>query len=260
MRIGLVQFPRDNQNLEGNISTMLDMVSGIREVDLVILPEDWMGQVVVDITYYLDVVNRLQEKARQGNYCLVMGAQYIKEEKIYSRGAVLHPTEGIMGWVEKQFPSAAVKERQFIQAGSPSQVFQFKGVHFGVVVCVDIMYPELVRHLALQGAEIVFNPSNVVAERSKLWERVGSTRAAENTVFVVMANNTKTGYPDGRPVEGQSFVAGPDGTVLTDWGGAEGCFTTALKLEDIRCIRERWKYLADIQQDPQKVLERYYRR
>ncbi|MDA8210777.1 MAG: carbon-nitrogen hydrolase family protein [Clostridia bacterium] len=260
LRIGLVQFPRDRQDLEGNVTRMLQMVSGFKAVDMVVLPEDWMGALVVDLPCYLEVMDRLQEQAYKGNFCLVMGAQYIREaEKIYSRGAVLHPTEGVMGWVEKQFPSAAIQERQFIQAGRPSQVFQFKGVNFGVVVCVDIMYPELVRHLALGGAEVIFNPSNVVAGRSNLWERVGSTRAAENTVFVVMANNAKTSYPDGRPVEGHSFVAGPDGTVLTNWGSTEGCFTCNLNLDDIRRIRERWKYLSDIKADLQKVVERFYR-
>jgi len=116
------------------------------------------------------------------------------------------------------------------------------------LICVDALYPELARCMALRGAYVIFNPSNIPKNRSELWKHVSVTRAAENTVFYVFVNNTNTEYPDGRPVRGHSVVAAPDGEVMLEAGEEEDVFRVELDLDQVEKIRRRWRYLDDIRQ------------
>jgi predicted amidohydrolase len=70
-------------------------------------------------------------------------------------------------------------------------------------------------------------------------------RAAENTIFVAFANNTKSFYPDDRPVSGHSMVVSPRGDVLLEADDAEGVFVVEIDLAQITEARRRWPYLAD---------------
>ena len=108
------------------------------------------------------------------------------------------------------------------------------------------MYPEVIRKLAMNGALIVFNPSNIPEKRTELWEHISCARAAENTVFFVFVNNTDTTYPDGRNVTGQSLIASPEGKIISQAGKSEEVLNIELNTADIDKIRQRWKYLEDI--------------
>ncbi|MFQ6080969.1 MAG: carbon-nitrogen hydrolase family protein [Candidatus Bathyarchaeia archaeon] len=153
-----------------------------------------------------------------------------------------------MGFYDKRFPSTAFNEREFTSPGNVSPVFKVDNVNTGVLICVDALYPELARSLALNDACIIFNPSNIPQNRSELWKHVSVTRAAENTVFYVFVNNTNTRYPDGRMVKGHSIVAAPDGEVILEAGEEEKVFQIELDLNQIDRIRKRWRYLNDIRQ------------
>jgi len=93
---------------------------------------------------------------------------------------------------------------------------------------------------------VVLNPASIPADRAELWRALGLARAAENTIFLAMANNTATSYSDGRPVSGGSFVAWPYGNRLTDAGPAEGLHYFSLDLAEITRVRSRWPYLEDV--------------
>jgi len=134
--------------------------------------------------------------------------------------------------------------------GEVSPVFTVNDVKIGIVICVDALYPELTRVLALKDACVIFNPSNIPENRSELWKHVSATRAAENTVFYVFVNNTNTLYPDERIVKGHSLVVAPDGETILEAGEEERVYQRDLDLRQIDKIRQRWRYLNDIRQQP----------
>jgi len=106
--------------------------------------------------------------------------------------------------------------------------------------------PELARRLALKGCQLILNPVSIPAARQDLWRALGLVRAAENPVFVAVANNTGSAYADGRIIAGGSFVAFPDGTLGAACGREEAVLRVRLEQARIAEIRQRWPYLGDV--------------
>lgn len=255
----IVQFDRSENDPEVNRQKMLDLVGNLtRPADIILLPEDWLGPLIVDSAFYDAVIRDLQSILPGEEVLLVSGAQYVRcSEKTISTGAFV-----CSKWVcnyDKLFPSLAIGERDIIMPGKRLPVIRHRGMDVAAAVCVDLFYPEITRHLAAAGAVILFNPASIPASRIKLWHSIGITRAAENTVFLAMANNTRTRYPDGREVNGGSFVAGPDGRFFQALGPEPGTFFIELDTSLVRRVRKRWPYLSDMAQfnQPQILTEHY---
>jgi len=243
-----IQFDRSSGNPEINLDKMANWLNEVSsEVDIILLPEAWLGPLVIGYDFHLSVLRTLQNLLPAENVLLVSGAQYVRQTAsvVVSTGAFIKKKQIIH--YDKHFPSHAIGERDFIAPGSRLPVVDSGEIKSGTVVCVDLFYPEICRRHALRGASIVFNPANIPAERMGLWHHIGITRAAENTVFLAMANNARTSYPDGREVAGRSFVAGPDGMFFRDLGQTPGIYYTTLNLSLIEQVRNRWKYLEDIE-------------
>lgn len=242
-----------------NIGLMGEYLQQVPEdTDAVLLPELWLGEKSVPIGQYEETVLGLLEKIKAPLCLLVAGAQYIKTGAGYfSRGFFLRKKDPVPVYYDKQFPSIAVGERGRIQEGLFLPLVEHSGVTMGTAVCVDLFYPEVIRSLALRGAVVIFNPASIPAHRATLWQQLGMARASENTVYVVMANNTASHYPDGRAVEGGSFIAFPDGATLLSCGKEGGLFNFTIDLDLIDTVRRRWKYLEDIKEDPAKIKKLY---
>jgi len=250
LRIALVQFGRDELDKPKNVDRMLSILSEIKNADIVCLPEAWTGRgLFLEEKECESLISSLCQCAAQNGYNLLTGGLFNRRgEKIFDTCHIISRNGKVIGFYDKRFPSAAFNEREFVSPGNVSPVFKVDNVNIGILICVDALYPELARSLALNNAQIIFNPSNIPQNRSELWKHVSVTRAAENTVFYVFVNNTNTLYPDGRMVKGHSIVASPDGEVLLDAGEEEKVFQVELDLNQIDRIRKRWRYLNDIRQ------------
>ena len=82
------------------------------------------------------------------------------------------------------------------------------------MICFDWRFPETARSLALQGAEIIAHPSNLVLPHCP---QAMITRCLENRVFAITAD--RVGDESRVPKEflqfiGQSQVVDPDGKIL----------------------------------------------
>jgi len=75
----------------------------------------------------------------------------------------------------------------------------------GTLVCFDANWPELWRSLALKGAEVICNPtSEIHSDRRQHWYAAKRAHAAENMVYVAMANAGSEQFRPGAPVTGMN--------------------------------------------------------
>ncbi len=93
-------------------------------------------------------------------------------------------------------------------------VYQTKFGKIGVAICYDRHYPEYMRALALQGAEIVFIPqAGAIDEWPKgLYEAELKTAAFQNGYFTALCN--RVGKEEILTFSGESFVCDPQGKVI----------------------------------------------
>lgn len=127
-------------------------------------------------------------------------------------------------------------------------VFDTAYAKIGIYICYDRHFPECARILALNGAEILFNPSATVAGKSQyLWELEQPAQAAANGVFI--GANNRVGLE--KPWEfgrfyGSSYFCDPKGQIITKGSDDKDEVVIAdLDLEMIREVRDGWQFFRD---------------
>ena len=96
--------------------------------------------------------------------------------------------------------------------GAP--VYRTKAGNIGVAICYDRHYPEYMRALAVAGADLVVVPqAGSVGEWPEgLYEAEMRVAAFQNGYYVALCN--RVGQEEKLTFAGESFVCGPDGTVI----------------------------------------------
>ncbi|WP_432663695.1 nitrilase-related carbon-nitrogen hydrolase [Wukongibacter baidiensis] len=89
-------------------------------------------------------------------------------------------------------------EREIYSPGQNLPVFKMENSHhqaetvnFGVAICYDLHFPEVVASMSLQGAQIVFAPhaSPISGERRlEVWKKYMGARAYDNRVYLAACN------------------------------------------------------------------------
>ncbi len=214
---------------------------------IIVFPELWLTSNPIDKDNVEKALAPLSFLAIEKSIWIIPGAFYVRDESIVkSRSYVLTPKGDIKLFAEKIFPSHPVLERKTISPGEYLDTVDTGKTVFGVIICVDAMYPEISRKLALMGAEIIFNPASIPENRIDLWRSIARTRAAENTVYWASVILSGTRYPDGRLVSGGSIVVNPAGEIIYESGFKEEVARLVIDLDLIEEQRSRWPYINDI--------------
>lgn len=153
--------------------------------------------------------------------------------------AVLVGPEGYIGKHRKIHLTGT--ERLLFMPGHEISVFDTSIGKIGLAICNDKVFPETVRALKIEGAEIVVCPTCWPAVNPKLGENdpllkihngLGTFRALENTLIFVDANIA--GTTDGTHyICGHSRIVGPMGTDLASTGWEEGMAVAELDVQQV---------------------------
>jgi len=196
---------------------LLGRTRGLRRVDAVIFPELLDGGYAAlergrgTHTAGDEFYHRMAEASGRLATTIVAGSvrllgarsQATNTSLVFSRGRLRHRYDK----VHLFRPTGDVR---FFTPGRSAGTFTLPGSRrrrAAVILCYDLRFPELVRALALQGAEILFVPARWPAARDLAWRTLLRARAIENQLFVVGCN-----APDREG--GRSYVYGPAGEEL----------------------------------------------
>lgn len=145
----------------------------------------------------------------------------------------------------------------------------------GVLVCWDQWYPEAARLMALAGAELLIYPTAIGWEssdeageqqrQSDAWQLVQRGHAVANGLPVITVNRVglesdPSGQTRGIQFWGRSFVAGPQGELITELGQEEELRVIELDLKRSERVRRWWPFLRDRRIDAFEDLTKRYRR
>ena len=130
----------------------------------------------------------------------------------------------------------------------------------GVQVCWDQWYPEGARLMALRGADLLIYPTAIGWESSDTpeekarqlgaWQTVQRGHAVANGLPVIAVNRCgheadPSGMTNGIQFWGHSFVAGPQGEFIADFGESELCEVIEVSLKRSETVRQWWPFLRD---------------
>jgi len=177
-----------------NIRNAVSMImrAGREEPDLICLPEAWLHSNPLQVANKLmqsadKVVKLLSRYAEELGVMLIGGGLYVpRDSRPRISTPVIGPNGEVMGWQDKIHLFRS--EKRIFTHGDRLEVFGLKGYKIGVLICHDIVYPELARILTLKGADLLVNPSRIPSIGVSPWHTYIEARSLENRVAVAAPN------------------------------------------------------------------------
>ncbi len=245
MKIALLQMAILEKNKAANVAHGLELLrQAAPEHDLAVLPEIWtMGYSLRHVAEHAETPdNELMQEVSgiaAANNCAILAGSVPMEVagKIYNTAVLFDKSGRKVKSYSKVHLFKLFHEDSFFAAGDDFDACELDGVCCGLTICHDLRYPELYRHLALQGAQLVFCPAEWPAARGADWRLLAQARAMENHNFLIAVNCA--GEFKGAPFYGHSMVVGPSGTILAEAGSGEAVLTCSIDLAALDKERQK---------------------
>ena len=234
MKIGFVQFAPVFGDKQVNFRAVKDLLSDCK-ADMLVLPELFAtgyafksAQEVAELAEETgeETTRFLSEISASCNSTIVAG--FIEREGLncYNSALITDPYGLIRTYRKIQLFN---KEKLWFSPGNRApEVIKSGGMKIGIMICFDWAFPEICRTLAIQGAQIIAHPSNLVLPWA---QKAMFARCLENRVFAVTANRTgrEQRGNDDFTFTGQSQVTGCMGEILASADESTAC----VRLSDI---------------------------
>ncbi|GAA0601082.1 carbon-nitrogen hydrolase family protein [Caenispirillum bisanense] len=257
LRIALYQTEGTPGDIDANIAAAEEAAARARAggAQLLILPEMYLsGYDIGELAYELAEpaegpnFKRMAEAARRHGIALLYGHGETDEEGHCYNTATLIDANGRRRLAYAKSHLYGDEERAVFTAGATLGVpVDLHGVMLGVLVCYDVEFPEAVRTLALQGAQLICVPTALMVPNRPVAETLIPARAFENGVFVAYAN--RCGHETQLVYEGLSTVAAPDGAILVRAGKHEEMIFADIDPAAYDAARRLNPYLTDRRPD-----------
>jgi len=233
--------------LESPDADNMDLI--IDEIDAVVRRYPWIDMVVCpELACSIDPEcaeaasgtreQRFQDAAQRNGIWLIPGSMYEKDGgKIYNMSPVISPEGGVVTRHRKLFPWRPYEKRT--SAGSQHTVFEIPGVAtFGISNCYDMWFPETIRALVWQGAEVILHPTLTSSLDRSAELAMIRAHAAQNQCYFFDVNLAD-------PVGvGESLIAGPGGEVIYQAGKGREIIPLKLDFNYLRDVRRNgWQNL-----------------
>ncbi len=247
-RIALAQtrsFPEPERNLE-TARRFAQQAAGAK-ADLLVFPEMFMalpkGEMNLgEVSEPLDgpFATALKGIAREFGLGVLSGLWESGEDKnrAYNTLGLFSVSGELLSSYRKVhlFNALSVREEdKMLYGNAPPPVVPFAGLNLGLAICYDLRFPELFRHLASKGADLVVLPSAWYAGTLKEdhWLTLLRARAIENTLYVAGANLVGSRFC------GRSAVFDPFGVWVASAGENETLVIADVNTERVAEVREK---------------------
>jgi len=238
-------------NSEAMIKKLNMVAASFPWVDMVLFSELCVCGLNFDLAQAIPnpTIDRFCEWAMKEKKWLIPGSLYEKDHgKIYNTSIVISPDGMIKAKCRKLFPWVPLEQSE---AGKEFCVFDIpeKG-RFGLCICYDQWFPEVIRTLAWMGAEAIFNPTATYTSDRSLELILAQANGIVNQLYFLSINGVGGGGI------GQSIFVDPEGRVLQASGEREMILTEVIDLDIVYRVREfgtlglsqLWKDLANFEQ------------
>lgn len=250
MKIALVQMEVCSGDVTGNRQRGLALArEAADKADIVVLPEIWTtGYGLRNIEHDAEdengpTITALKEIAKESRGLIISGSiPFRRNNKIYNGLVVINEQGEIICDYQKIHLFSLFNEANFFAPGEKRCVFETNALKAGAVICYDIRFPELIRSMAMSGAQIIFVPAEWPAARGMHWRLLNQARAVENQVFVCAVNCV--GEHRGSPFYGHSLIIDPSGEIVAEGSERQEIVYGEIDLSLIERVRSNmtvWK-------------------
>lgn len=203
-------------------------------------------------------LSALRVEAKSAGIWLMIGSLALKgddpqDDRFVNRSFLIDPDGGIAARYDKlhMFDVSISETEQYRESaayrpGNDAVLTHIGAAAVGMTICYDLRFPNLYRHLAQAGADILTVPSAFSATTGKAhWEVLLRARAIETGCFVLAPAQCGTHpaphTPERRPRQshGHTLAVDPWGNLLADGGDTPGVIIVSLDLKGVKRARSR---------------------
>lgn len=222
VRIGFVQYDVHFGEYDRNLATATALAESAPEADLLVFPElgltGYEFKDAAEVERYAEpacsgrTAEALKELAARLDTTIVIGYPEYTTAGCYNASMLILPNGDTLNYRKMHLFSR--EQELFIPGNAPPIVAKTPAGRVGMMICFDWLFPETARLLAVQGAQIIAHPSNLVLNYC---QKAMYCRSLENAVYILTANRVGTEERAGRTLTftGQSQLVSPQGETLT---------------------------------------------
>ncbi|RQD69600.1 MAG: carbon-nitrogen hydrolase family protein [Tindallia sp. MSAO_Bac2] len=238
--------------------------------NMVVLPE------IFNSPYSTEVMSKMAEKegdvttkmlsslAKELNIYLIGGSIAEKSgEDVYNTSFSYDPKGKCIGKHRKMHlfdvdikNGVRFIESDAVKAGNKVTVFDTEYGKVGVAICFDMRFPELMRLMALEGAQMIIVPAAFNTTTGPAhWHETIKMRAVDNQVFFIAASparNKEANYH----AYGYSTICDPWGSVLSSTDENESIVTAKIDTQKVEEIRQQLPLLKLRREDLYDVVKK----
>lgn len=176
-------------------------------------------------------LDKFREWAAKEKKWLIPGSFNEKENgKIYNTAVVISPEGEVTAKYRKLFPWSPLEKSD---SGESFCVFDIPGKgRFGLCICYDLWFPEVVRNLCWMGAEAVICPTMTYTSDRFQEKVLAQANAISNQTYVLSVNGAGGGGV------GRSIFVDPEGRILQESGESDTILTEVIDLDEVSRVRE----------------------
>ena len=258
IKVAVAQMNSIAGDVEANLNKVTALMRSAAHLNaqLVIVPETFTtGYDVADKLAEVSdtipghVTDKIGKLTRELNLYFYGSFLEKNNDKYYNTGVFISPQGEILAHYRKVHLFSAEKEI-FVPGDEPVIVETELGT-FGLTICMDLLFPEYIRGLVLNGADYILNstdwlrygPLDEWQWQYKQTRALACIRALENTVCLAMA--CQWGKESEFTKFGHSCIVSPSGRILAGIEEGEGVVVQDLTMEGVAEWRQVASYLED---------------
>ncbi|MDE2411463.1 MAG: NAD+ synthase [Sphingomonadales bacterium] len=262
--ITLAQLNQTVGDIAGNAAAMLaarDRARG-HGADLIVFPEmQLIGYPPEDLVLKPALIERAAAELERmagattdGGPAMLVGSVFVRDGNLHNGIALLDQGKVAQVRFKHELPNyGTFDEMRLFEPGPLPEPIVFKGTMIGLPICEDIWHPDVCRHLADFGAELLLcingSPYEIDKDTLRI-DGVAKRRAVDTGLPLAYLN--RVGGQDELVFDGASFVVNGDGSLavqMTDWEEQEVTTTWTRTATGWRCDKGVIAPLADHPED-----------
>ena len=264
LSITLAQLNQSVGDIAGNAAAMLAARERARAAgaDLIVFPEmQLIGYPPEDLVLKPALIERAAQELQRmaqatadGATAMLVGSVFVRDGNLHNGVALLDSGKVAEVRLKHELPNyGTFDEMRLFQPGPLPEPVVFKGVMIGLPICEDIWHPDVCRHLADFGAELLIcingSPYEIDKDTLRI-DGVAKRRAVDTGLPLAYLN--RVGGQDELVFDGASFVVNGDGSLavqMTDWEEQEVTTRWTRTAQGWRCDKGEVARLADHPED-----------
>lgn len=243
VRVAVCQMTSRN-DIRANLEKIEDTVRSVG-ADLYVFPEMFLtcyGARIPDSDTLDEALGRLCMLSKDTDSAFAVGMPRRDNGLVFNSMVFVTP-ERIRTYDKIHLANFGDYDESAFSPGKEPVIVEWKGMRFGLLICYDLLFPELSRYYAVNGADAILMASASATSSEHVMKTMLPARSLENTVYLVFCNNI--GKFGNGLFFGGSSVYSPTGEIIAETSSEEGIIVVDLKPEIIQSAREKRPHLRD---------------